>query len=635
MSAFFIAINRDGKPFDKSVADSMMSQLDRFGGDSHKLVVCDYFAIGFQTLWRVPEETGEQQPLKSGARWFGFYGRVDNREQLFESLSNFSSLNEREKRRISDAHLVEHYFLQYGVEGLANIVGPFVLFCFDQTSQNLVLARDGMGARTLSYKVDQDYILAASYEMALAAHPSVDYRLNDETISHHLVSQMQAGPSSIIAGLVVLHPGHSLEIAGDSLQADPDGPEQKRFYKPDPSLRVTFSSNEEYASEFRRLLTQAVERRMRCIANVGTQLSGGMDSMPTTILAAEYNLEKDQCLSAYSWVFDQYPEADERQYSSPLCQKYEIEQVMINCDEVWLSYDKSTPLDPLGPIYNPFMTYNHELFKQAQARSVTVMLNGIHGDILYGYTNGILYELLKAGEFRKALRESGALLRSCGSIKSFVKDVVLRPLNVVQRYLAWRRRRTGLRDDVLQPSIIEQIRVSEAHTNYLVDESRKALRPEQWRVVLGNFAGSDAAIGRFLESEYGIERRYPFRDRDLCEFMLAIPSEQLALNNVKRPIVKRAFKSDFSDDMSRRNAKAYFADVMMDGLRRDQQNQRWANSGSREWSYYVKECYFDAKVEQNNLRDVVKWRCGYYDYWKSVCYHPMAKQLGLSNEKSN
>jgi len=216
-----------------------------------------------------------------------------------------------------------------------------------------------------------------------------------------------------------------------------------------------------------------------------------------------------------------------------------------------------------------------------------------------------------------------------------VKNFVLRPLGVVQRYLTWRGHRSALRTDVLQPNIVEQISLSKTHTDYLVDESRKALRPEQWRVVLGNFAGSDAAIGRFLESEYGIERRYPFRDRDLCEFMLAIPSEQLALNNVKRPIVKRAFKGDFSDDMSKRNIKAYFADVMMDGLRRDQQNESWANLGSREWSYYVKECYFDAKVEQNNLRDVVKWRCGYYDYWKSVCYHPMAKQLGLSNEKSN
>lgn len=663
MSAFFIAINKDHRPFDLGVAQAMMAQLDRFGDDSQKLVVNQHYAIGFQSTWTLPEEAGERQPLETGQdRWFVFYGRLDNRAELLSKLAKPSS------SKISDAVLAQEYLQNVGSEFLSDLIGPFVLLDYDAKADRLLLARDGMGARHMVYKADQKTVLASSYEMALVAHPSVDYRLNDDTVGRHLVSQMQSGPSSIIDGLEVLHPGHSLEICDGEMKF-------RRFYKPDPKYRVMYASDDEYADEFKRLLNQAVERRLRCVGNIGSQLSGGLDSVPITIaaalslaaapdiaaapdLAAAPDIAKEpnimvepsearskQQLSAYSWVFDHYPDADEREYSSPICSAYGIEQVMITCDTLWLNYCDTessavapsavapsyTPLDPLGPIYNPFMSYNQALFSQAKARGVTVMLNGIHGDILYGYTQSILYELVKSGKFKDALAEARFQLIACGSVTTFIKEYLLKPVPITTRYLNWRASRCTEDHQALQPHIVEQ---QKHQPNYLESESRDAIRPKQWQVVLGEFAGRDAAIGRFLESEYSIERRYPFRDRDLCEFMLAIPSRQLAISGIKRPIVKRAFASELPVNMVNRNRKASFADVTMAGIYNDQKNAHWANAATREWSYYVKECYFDDKTELNHQLEVVKWRCGYYDYWKSVCYNPMAKKLGLNDAKT-
>ena len=144
MSAFFIAINRDRTSFEKEVANTMMSQLDRFGGDSAKLILGDYFAIGFQSKWRVPEEQGEQQPLKQGERWFGFYGRIDNRVELIDALA----LNNVEPNKsISDANLAQLYLEKLGSDKLSTIIGPFALFQFNEHSGDLLFARDGMGAR--------------------------------------------------------------------------------------------------------------------------------------------------------------------------------------------------------------------------------------------------------------------------------------------------------------------------------------------------------------------------------------------------------------------------------------------------------------------------------------------------------
>lgn len=626
MSAFFIAINRNKREFDPVIAQNMMTQLDRFGHDAKRLVIQDHYAIGYQSCWMVAEEEGEQQPLEfNDQQWFVFYGRLDNREVLLEALLETSA--KQHGSNISDAVLAQCYLQSFGIERLTDLLGPFVLVNFNSKDDELVCARDGMGGRTLSYQITDDTVLIATYEMALAAHPAVDYRLNDETVANYLVNQMPQGPSSMISGLEVLHPGHSLTISESSVEC-------RRFYLPDPERRVLFENDDEYAAEFKRLLAQAVARRMRCRGNIGTQLSGGMDSVPITILAKKEASKTDQYLSAYSWTFDQNPEADERKYSAPLCQKYGIEQYLIRCDDLWLNYDQQTSMDPTAPIYNPFMTYNHELFRQAKFRSVTVMLNGIHGDVLYDYTQGILYELIKAGQIRAALTEANSLLKSSGSIKMFAKHFILKPLSLVNRLLVWRARRNRVRDDILQPYIVDQLKARGTQVDYLVKESRRALRPSQWQVVLGDFSGGDAALGRFLESDYAIERRYPFRDRELCEFMLAIPSAQLALNSVKRPIVKRAFLNEFPDNIAQRNTKTYFADVTLGGIQNDEKNAEWGRSQTSEWSHYVKQCYFDGHAEQNHLFHVVKWRCGYYDYWKSVCYHPMAKKIGLDNERS-
>lgn len=637
MSAFFIAINRDLQPFDKALAESMMSQLDRFGDNTRELILGDYFAIGFQGTWRVPEEQGETQPLKHGELWFGFYGRIDNRSELISTLRELGlSIEEG----ASDAKLAMEYLANNGVDRLTDIVGPFSLFQFNQLSGELLLARDGMGARHLVYHINQDCILASSYEMALLEHPSLGYRFRDDAIGLYLTSHIQTRPASIIEDIELIYPGHALSVNSfkrDIVQACPmQNIAYTRFYKPDPAKRVRYATDKEYASEFKRLLDQAVRRRMRGIGNIGSQLSGGLDSVPITILAAQKIAEpaKDnpannngvkhhRTLSAYSWVFDHYAEADERAISGPICEAYGLEQIKINCDHIWPDHSPQTKLDPLGPIYNPFMSFNHELFKQAQSNHVSTMLNGIHGDLLYGYTQGILYELVARGRIRDAFSEAKRLRKSVASWRAFLSLYLLKPVRIVNWFLSAKRKSTvDSLERVLQPSVMSKISRAQ---HYLHKESSSALRPNQWCIVLGDFVGRDLAIGRYIESEYSIERRYPFRDRDLCEFMLAIPSDQLAFGGELRPIVKRAFAEEFPRNLRERVGKTSFAKVMREGMRNDQNNKRWGESQAQEWSRYVKQCYFNGKVEQNSYFDVVKWRCGYYDYWKSVCYDPLVK----------
>ena len=616
MSAFFLAINRDNSRFEPALAERMMTQIDRFGHDAKSLLVQNHFAIGYQARWLTPEESKEPQPLFLGEHlMLLFYGRIDNRSQLLKKV------NLEITSTISDADIVARCYRQFGDACLDYFRGPFVFVFFNKETNDVVACRDAMGGRYLVYRVTDEHILISTYEMALVAHGSFDYKINKEKAARLLCNQMEQQPSSLIQGLTPLNPGMKLSITDSGI-------ELHRYYAFSPKTRIRFSRNEEYAAEYKRLLNQAVERRLRGITKPGIMLSGGLDSIPIAILAAKQSEE----LIAFSWVFDAYPDLDERKYSSAICQQFGIEQVMINCDDLWPQFDESMDLNPIIPFGIPFSEFQEESFRQAQSHGVTMMLTGIHGDLLYEYTNGILYELLKAGEFMRLFNEFKLLWTAVDSPWVFIKHYCLRPLKVVQKISAIRRHNNPQKSEILNDDIAA-IMVDKTH--WLLTESNGAIRPKQWQVVLDGFAGDDAVHGRYLEAKYGIERRYPFRDRDLCEFMLSIPSHQLFWALQKRPIVKQAFSDEFSDDLLRRNSKTVFSEVIYSGVAKDVKNRQWFESQPPQWTDYVKHCYFDADLKQNSSIEVVRWRCGYYDYWKSVCYNSIAQSSVLNHDSEN
>jgi len=60
---------------------------------------------------------------------------------------------------------------------------------------------------------------------------------------------------------------------------------------------------------------------------------------------------------------------------------------------------------------------------------------------------------------------------------------------------------------------------------------------------------------------------------------------------------------------------------------------KWFDSENAYWSFYVKKCYFNGDLAKKEGLEIVQWQCGYYDYWKSVCYDEVVIRLGLNNEK--
>ena len=621
MSAFFIAINRDQTTFDPQIARDMMGQLAVYGNDQAWLSIRDNFALGYQSLWTVAEEVGEVQPLHFAKQdiWFMFDGRVDNRSALIQLLALNTEL------KLSDAELVYRFYQHFGQSSLKEVIGPFVFVIFNVKEGSVFAARDGMGGRNLVFRVCEKYILIATYEMALVGHPSVAYRFNHARIARVIARLIEDQLSSPIEGLDVLAPGECLNIF------DVITRECKRdyFYQFDGSVRTILENDQAYAKQFKALLSQAVERRSRAIGPVGSMLSGGFDSVPMSILLSQKLVNQEKKMTAFSWVFDRHSDVDERQYSSMVCEKFDIQQVCINCDDVWPQFDDTTYLNPVMPFSIPYVELQQAALNEAKHRSIRTVLSGVHGDLLYGYTDSILWELFKQGRWRDLITESGCRLQASLNLSQWFKRYILRPIPWVQRKLEKRRLRTPITSELLTDTVLSKLKHRLSSTS---KNSVKSLRPIAYNLVMGGFAGEDIAYGRHIDAFSGIDRRYPFRDRDLCEFMLSIPSDQLFFKGVTRPIVRRAFSEEFPKELLDREGKTSFYPAIQAGIENDENYRQWYAKLDANWQFYVKKCYLNGQDQQSAGVDVICWQCGYYDYWKSVCYDKIVSNLGLSNE---
>ena len=616
MSGFFIAINRHGEPFSQALAQKMLGQLDHFGADGKELVVRNNFAIGYQRHWTVPQEQGERQPLydKPLDLWLVLHGRLDNRPELYSMISASNA------EQLSDAGLLLELYRETGTANFKNLKGPFALVLFMPNEEKVIAARDAMGGRYLVYRISGEHLLISTYEMPLAAHPAVGYRFKEQKLISFFANLMDDVPTSTIADLQVLLPGHLLELNGCEHALS-------KFYLPDPRARVTFDTDQQYATEFRRLLDQAVARRLRSIKPIGVMLSGGMDSVPIAISAALQLRPNQHQLQAFSWVFDKHPQADERHYSEQVCQDYDITPNWVLCDDVWPAFDADTHQNPIVPFSTPYSEFNQQLFKIAKEQDVGVLLSGIGGDMLYTGTEPILYELLRAGRFRDLVRETKLLFLATANGTQFIKRYVLLPL--IGRWLElWRVGRL-YRIDFLSDSAQRQLRPRLSWLRQLKWRSR---RPQQYQNVVGAFEGEDAAYGKYMEAKYQLERRYPLRDRDLAEFMLAIPSDQLFAQLQARPIVKSAFADELPKQLLQRNSKTDFSAVIEAGIKRDKRSSQWLQSNHADWQRLVKNCFFDQSSADNLRLNTVKWRCAYYEFWNSSCYTAVATKLGSNDE---
>jgi len=483
-----------------------------------------------------------------------FDGRIDNGEELRAVLATAAGAG--------DAELVLAAYERFGPRCVERLLGDFAFALWDGRRRTLFCARDPLGVKPLYYHFDGGRLLIGSEPRQILQ--GVDARPNLALLARYLTDDYTERRETLYRGVHRLEPAHSLT-------AGPAGIEIRRYWDVDPLHQVRCRDDAEYDARFSTLFREAVAARLAADGPVGALLSGGLDSSSIVCTASDLytsGVQEYRGLETWSVLFDTLP-CDEREYIAAVVRRCGFHASFVHYENEDRVPDLDSCREHPEVLYAPITAAVTSALADAHDKGIRVMLSGTGGDEFLASGFEHLTDLLLAGRFRTLFHQLRCDADLCATSAALLfREHCLKPLIPRRVAAPLRRLRRGLagngEPDWLVPGVLDRRRLDpEADGNSVA--SRFATRSQRslHRVLLHN-SNLSYAIGEndLLASRFGIEYRYPFLDRRVVEFLIAIPERQRWWMDRPKAILRRALRDVLPEEVRERRTKAEFSVVL-------------------------------------------------------------------------
>ena len=297
MSVQFGKWNFDGGPCEPEYLDKVSSTLAVYGPDSNERFAERGMAILYRAFHTNKESHREVQPfISSSGAVITWDGRLDNRKDLLFHLGRPLTADS------PDVAIVAAAYGRWGTDSLRRLIGDWALSVWNPRERSVLLAKDAIGTRPLYYCLGKGDLTWSTLLDPLVLFSNRPFEINMEYIAGwfahtpaaHLTPYegIRAVPPS---SFVLLKPGKPAEIS--------------KYWDFDPSKKIRYRTDAEYEEHFRSALATAVERRLRSDRPVLAELSGGLDSSSIVCMADDL-IARGQAdcprLDTISWFDDTY-----------------------------------------------------------------------------------------------------------------------------------------------------------------------------------------------------------------------------------------------------------------------------------------------------------------------------------------
>jgi asparagine synthase (glutamine-hydrolysing) len=562
MSAITAIYYRDGRPMHPTVSDQMVATLAHRGSDRAATWCEDNIALGHTMCWTTPESIQERLPLVDELRGLVVTAdaRIDNRDELLDVLS----LNGR-PAEIADSELILAAYEKWGEACPEKLVGDFAFAIWDRRRQILFCARDTMGVKPFYYFLSDHVFVLASEIKALFCVEEVPYELNERRVADHLLGGFEDKAATFYRGIFRLAPAHTMTV---SCGVD----RVSRYWSLDPSREVRLGSDHEYADAFREIFTKAVRCRLRSAFPVGSSLSGGLDS--SSIACTARLMLAEDCsrrLHTYSAIFpglpdEDLPKIDERKFVDMVLALGDLEPHFVRADRLGPLADLERVLWHEDEAFLAPNLYLHwALYDAARQDGVRVFLDGLDGDTTVSHGLDYLSELGRKGKFWTLMREAAELSRKSPN-PSFtsrriawefgIRNLIPGEVERLARRLLGRQPRANPEiDGVINVSFAGRMNVAERAGG---DGSRrkKTARESHCESLDSGLIPYTLELADRASAAFGVEARYPFFDRRLIEFCVALPADQKLKRGWTRSVMRRAMTGILPPEVQWRIGKA-------------------------------------------------------------------------------
>ena len=482
-------------------------------------------------------------------------GRLDNRSDLADALGN-SRL-----RTASDVEVVSAAYDRWGTGMFAKLIGDWALSLWDPNERAVILAKDFLGTRPLYYSATASSLSWSSLIDPLILAGVSSPFLDEEYVAGWF-ARFPATHLSPYLGVKAVPPS-SFVLFQDGRQI------VETHWEFDPAKRIVYKNRADYEQHFREVFARSVTRRLRSAAPVLAELSGGMDSSSIVCMAdriiSEGQAESPR-LDTISYYDDTEPNWDESTY-------FRVVERQRGRTGLHLPVDFRTNLHPAFPSERFAATPgsgtgnngNEAYLAHVRSGGYRILLQGLGGDEVLGGVPAPSPEL--------------ADLLASARFVSFAKSILAWALamKVPLVYLA----SEATRELLAFPRALDARSALPWLRPEFVGRNRKALEGYE-RSAASFFAGRPSFRANLAALEdlrrhinclaaanatETLERCYPYLDRDLLEFLYAIPREELIRPHERRSLMRRSLCGLVPEEILNRKRKAFIARAPVAALR--------------------------------------------------------------------
>jgi len=358
-------VNLDIKKYD---TDSMLKAIRQRGPDSTGVMRFPHCFLGHQRLSIIDIGKGAQ-PMQSKNLSITFNGEIYNYRNLKSELSKEGFVFETN----SDTEVILKAYQKWGYDCVKKLDGMFAFAIWDNDKEELFFARDRIGKKPLFYCFDEQKkeILISSEIKSLVASkvfiPKIDY----SSIDNYLRVMYIPPWKTVYKNIHQLSPAHYALYKNGVMTITRYW---QLVYKP---AHIPY---EDAKNEVHRLLINAVNKRLiSSDTEVGSFLSGGVDSSLVTIIASKLP----------SWTLKtfavSYSGHDELPFAKQVSEKINSELFSIEINQANMS-ELETVVEYFDEPHADTSDFPQHLISKLASEKLKVVLSGDGADeIFLGY----------------------------------------------------------------------------------------------------------------------------------------------------------------------------------------------------------------------------------------------------------
>jgi asparagine synthase (glutamine-hydrolysing) len=372
--------NTNGEPISVNVLREMNNKITHRGPDSEGYWSDSFIGFAHRRLSILDLSSLGHQPMESDNRRFiiTFNGEIYNyrtiRKELISKGYSFKSE--------TDTEVLLYAYAEWKEKCLNKLNGMFAFAIYDKKESQLFVARDRYGIKPLYYYFQNNTFLFGSEFKTFFPHPKFKKEICIDALNEYFTFQNIFSDLTLIKNVNILPAGHFmyLNLADKAIKTE-------KYWDFKFTENKKLKDENEIIEEINHLFRNAVKLQLNSDVEIGSYLSGGLDSGSISAIASQQfkNLKSFTCgfdLNSASGLEMAFDERENAEYLSYLLKTEHYEVVLkagdmerVMKDLVWHQEDLRVG-----------QSYPNYYISRLASKFVKVVMSGAGGDELFaGY----------------------------------------------------------------------------------------------------------------------------------------------------------------------------------------------------------------------------------------------------------